>query len=213
MKGQFETLHHFSRLVQSTQVSLRSDGVLTLEQGLERAVEMLDYLKVSKKKAMLIGNGGSAAIASHQAVDLWRNAGLKAMAFNDSSMLTCIANDFGYANVFSQPIDMFCEPGDCLIAVSSSGKSANILQAVDKARSKGAHIVTFSGFSRENDLRLRGDLNFFLPSQSYGIVEVGHLLLLHAVIDEFVHRTKSEKSETHDARAQKRSLQPDAAHT
>jgi len=210
MSHGFQTLEHFSRLVRASQVTMGEGGVMSLEEGMERALQTFELIKARQKKVLLIGNGGSAAVASHQAVDLWRNAGMRALAFSDASMLTCIANDFGYQDVYSQPIDMLCDPGDCLIAISSSGKSTNILQAVDKARAKGAGVISFSGFSRENELRSRGDLNFYLPSTSYGIVEVGHLLLLHSIIDEFVQRTKKP---SHDTRIPNRPFSTDAAHT
>lgn len=210
MSPGFQTLEQFSRLVRASQVSLGEGGVLSLEDGMERALQTFELIKARGRKILLIGNGGSAAVASHQAVDLWRNAGVRALAFSDASMLTCIANDFGYGQVFAQPIEMLCDSGDCLIAISSSGKSQNILQAVDKARAKGAGIISFSGFSRENELRSRGDLNFYLPSTSYGIVEVGHLLLLHSIIDEFVQRTKKP---SHDARIPNRPISTDVAHS
>ncbi len=76
----------------------------------------------ANKKVILIGNGGSAAIASHQAVDLWKNGGIRATAFNDTSLLTCVGNDFGYEHVFAKPIEQFADKGDLLIAVSNSGK-------------------------------------------------------------------------------------------
>ena len=137
MSPGFQTLEQFSRLVRASQVSLGEGGVLSLEDGMERALQTFELIKARGRKILLIGNGGSAAVASHQAVDLWRNAGVRALAFSDASMLTCIANDFGYGQVFAQPIEMLCDSGDCLIAISSSGKSQNILQAVDKARAKG----------------------------------------------------------------------------
>ena len=83
------------------------------------------------KKVIMIGNGGSAAIASHLSTDLWKNGGIRAMAFNDTSLLTCAANDFGYSEVFAQPTLRFADPGDLLIAISSSGKSPNILNGVE----------------------------------------------------------------------------------
>ena len=82
------------------------------------------------------GNGGSAGIASHLSLDFWKNANVKAMAFNDSSSLTALGNDIGYDFVFSKAIEMFAKPGDMLIAISSSGNSQNIINAVNLAKEK-----------------------------------------------------------------------------
>src|SRR3989338_8519824 len=120
---------------------------LQIDAALERSVNMIIEQAKNKKKIILIGNGASAAMASHMAVDFWKNAGIRAIAFNDASGLTCISNDFGYKHVFEKPIEMFSEPGDILIAISSSGKSENILLAAKTAKSNGLIAITLSGFS------------------------------------------------------------------
>jgi D-sedoheptulose 7-phosphate isomerase len=132
---------------------------------------------------MFIGNGGSAGIASHLAIDYSKNGSLRAMAFNDAAALTCLSNDLGYDRVFSEQIALHARPGDLLVAISSSGASANILNAVKTARAAGVSIVTLSGFSPENPLRRTGDVNFFVRSNAYGFVEVAHLAVCHAVLD------------------------------
>lgn len=134
-------------------------------------------------KIMIVGNGGSAGIASHMAIDHSKNGQLRAMAFNDPSALTCIANDYSYAEVFSKQIEFHARPGDVLIAISSSGKSQNILNAVDTAKKMGVFAITYSGFNAENPLRTKGDFNFFVEAKEYGFVEVAHLALIHAILD------------------------------
>lgn len=156
---------------------------LSLQAGIEQAIDKILAAKAKSAKVILIGNGGSAAIASHQAMDLWRSCGVRAIAFNDAVQLTCLGNDFGYENIFSRPIQMFAEEGDILIAVSSSGRSANILGAVQAAREKKCVVITFSGFAPDNPLRASGDLNFYIDSHAYGFVEVSHLTLIHALSD------------------------------
>lgn len=135
------------------------------------------------KKVMLIGNGGSASIASHTAIDLSKNAGVRAMAFNDAAALTCLANDYGYEEVFAKQIEMHGQCGDALIAISSSGASANILKAAAIAREREIYVVTFSGFKADNPLRRKGHINFYVPSSSYGVVELSHHIILHAITD------------------------------
>jgi D-sedoheptulose 7-phosphate isomerase len=134
-------------------------------------------------KIMFIGNGGSAGICSHLAIDFSKNGGLRSMAFNDPSVLTCLGNDLGYENVFAKQIEFHGRSGDLLVAISSSGRSPNILRAVKAVRAANCKVVTFSGFTTDNDLRSAGDINFFVQSKEYGFVEVAHLALCHAVLD------------------------------
>lgn len=134
-------------------------------------------------KIMFIGNGGSAAIASHMATDYAKNGGLRATAFNDGAALTCLTNDLGFDAVFRHQIEMHARPGDLLVAISSSGRSANILAGVDAARARDCRVATLSGFDPDNPLRGSGDVNFYVPSHEYGFVEITHLSLCHAVLD------------------------------
>lgn len=156
---------------------------LGLNEGIAAACRLVGAIAGTGKKVIFIGNGGSAAIASHMAVDFWKNGGIKATAFNDSSLLTCLSNDFGYEQVFARPIETFAEAGDLLIAISSSGNSPNILNGVKAARERGLKIITLSGFKPENKLSSLGDLNFFVPSEEYGPVEVLHQFICHYILD------------------------------
>jgi D-sedoheptulose 7-phosphate isomerase len=130
-----------------------------------------------------VGNGGSSAIASHMATDYSKNGDVRAMALNDSSMLTCLGNDLGYDRVFAKQIELYARPDDLVIAISSSGRSANILNAVKAARAAKCAVVTFSGFTADNPLRRLGDINFYVASDRYGFVEIGHLTICHAILD------------------------------
>ena len=134
-------------------------------------------------KLMFIGNGGSAGICSHMATDYTKNGRIRSLAFNDGSFLTCLGNDFGYEHTFSKQVEFHGQDGDMLIAISSSGKSPNIINAVNTAKSLNISVITLSGFEPCNPLRKIGDLNFYLQDSNYGFVEVGHLALLHAVLD------------------------------
>lgn len=136
-----------------------------------------------RKKLMFIGNGGSAAISSHQALDFSLNCGIKARAFNDPCFLTCMANDFGFENVFAKQILLVAEKGDVLAAISSSGKSPNILKGVEVAREKGCRIITMSGFNPNNPLRKKGDINLYVASDSYRFVEACHYLYWDFILE------------------------------
>ena len=150
---------------------------------IERAAEFLLEIDAEANKIMLVGNGGSAAIASHIAVDLCKTCGIRAMALNDPSMLTCLSNDYSFDEVFSKQVEYHTEPNDALIAISSSGKSKNILNAVRTAAPLGANLITLSGFESDNPLREMGTINFYVPSMEYGVVEIAHLTILHAIAD------------------------------
>lgn len=181
--------------VQSGISVTRRDGrALDLEEGLAKGIAMMQHCARSRHKLIFIGNGGSAGIASHQAVDYWKNGGIEAIAFNDASLLTCIGNDYGYDRVFAEPIRRFAKPGDLLIAISSSGRSPNILRAVEAADDMRCGALTLSGFDATNALRGLGELNFHVPSHAYGIVEVTHLSLLHAMLDDLISRKGSRES-------------------
>jgi len=134
-------------------------------------------------KLIFVGNGGSAAIASHMATDYSKNGGVRSLALNDASMLTCLGNDLGYDRVFAKQIELHARKGDLVIAISSSGRSANILNAVDAAAAAGCAIATMSGFTPDNPLRRKGEWNFYVASDRYGFVEIGHLTICHAVLD------------------------------
>ncbi|MEW6172083.1 MAG: SIS domain-containing protein [Bacillota bacterium] len=178
----------FQRTLERTEVQTGDGTSLEFNDGAELAIGIIQAQTSLGKKLIFIGNGGSAGIASHMAIDFWKNGGMRAVAFNDGALLTCIGNDYGYAHVFGKPIAMFAESGDILIAISSSGKSENILRGVESGRATGCKVITLSGFSCDNPLRRLGDLNFYVPVSHYGFVEVGHQMLLHAVLDIIIER-------------------------
>lgn len=134
-------------------------------------------------RIFFIGNGGSAAIASHQAIDYCKNGGKKAMSLNDASALTCLGNDYGFEFVFSKQIEYHASPWSLLIAISSSGKSQDILNGVSAAREIGCKVITLSGFDPKNPLRRMGDVNFHVASDDYGHVEITHLSILHSMVN------------------------------
>lgn len=142
------------------------------------------------KKTMIMGNGGSAAIASHVATDLSKNAKIRAVCFNDASLITCLSNDYGYSEWMAKAIRLYGDEGDLAIFISSSGKSSNITKAAKAARSKDIKVVTFTGFDADNPLRQEGDLNFWLDSHAYNVVENIHQVWLLAVCDAIIGKAE-----------------------
>ncbi|HEY5999297.1 MAG TPA: SIS domain-containing protein [bacterium] len=165
---------------------------LGLDPGFARAVDLLVAAGTACATVHFVGNGGSAAIASHGAVDFF-NAGVRSRAFNDGSLLTCLANDFGYEEVFARPLALVASPGDVLVAISSGGRSRNILAAAAAARRGGCAVVTLSGFDADNPLRALGDLNFHVPSHSYGLVECLHQTICHGFHDLYMERVHGRR--------------------
>ena len=176
-------LADLSRLFEAVEASAAGDARMEVDAAVAAAVDMLGELRRSGRKAMLIGNGGSAAIVSHMQNDLFKMVGLRALVFTEQPLLTALSNDDGYDTVFRQPVSRWAEPGDLLIAVSSSGESNNIVTAVAAARERGCKTVTFSGFKPGNRLRQMGDLNFYVPMVNYGYVELTHSILGHCISD------------------------------
>lgn len=176
----FKTL---GELPLKTVVTDDKGATLPVEHAYAIAIKNIRDTHDRGNKLMFIGNGGSAGIASHCAIDYSKNGGIRSTAFNDGAALTCLANDLGYENVFAKQIELHAREGDLLMAISSSGKSANILKGVEAARARGCGVYTFSGFTGSNPLRLSGDLNFYVGDGEYGFVEITHLALIHSLLD------------------------------
>ncbi len=167
----------------SAQVSAAGVDEISMDEGMARVRAAMSRIVRGPNKVMFIGNGGSAGIAGHMAIDFSKNGGVRSLTFNDASSLTCLGNDLGYDQVFAKQVEMLGTDGDVLIAISSSGESKNILNAVEAARARGCFVVTLSGFSDSNALRKTGDVNFYVKSGAYGFVETAHQAILHAILD------------------------------
>jgi len=151
-----------------------------------RLKELLWATQAAGRKTILVGNGGSAAIASHCAVDLTKNAKIRCVNFNEADLITCLANDYGYEQWVVKALDAYGDAGDVVILISSSGQSKNMVNAARHARALGFAVVTFTGFSPDNPLRALGQLNVWVDSRAYNIVEMTHQAWLLAVCDLLV---------------------------
>lgn len=140
----------------------------------------------SARRVIFIGNGGSNSICSHMMEDFIKVGRKPAIAFTDPALITCFANDYGYPEAIREWLRVIHQPGDLLYAISSSGESANILQAARYIKEQGDKVITLTGFQPENSLSQIGDLNFRVPVKSYGIVECFHQTLIHMVLDIMV---------------------------
>lgn len=179
-------------LLDASQVTDRSGAPIPQSDAFLTARDRLLSIRSKVNKVMVVGNGGSAAIASHMQTDLAHSLGIRALVFTEPSTLTAQANDHGYEVAYRNLAQLWTEPGDLLVAISSSGRSPNILNACEAARAKGASLITFSGFGSNNPLRALGDLNFYVSSSEYGAVESSHAVLIHHLTDLILASIKQE---------------------
>jgi D-sedoheptulose 7-phosphate isomerase len=159
---------------------------LSTGEAFARWVEMTRQTQDLGGSIYLIGNGGSAAIASHMATDACKNGHLRALAFNDPAMLTATANDLAFDQVFALPVQRLGRAGDLLISISSSGNSLNIVRALEAARELGLAVVTLSGMRFDNRSRALGLINFYVPLPRYGWVESAHQIVMHHWLDQYL---------------------------
>ena len=158
------------------------------EQAMQCLVKVFTDIKEAGKQVFFIGNGGSAAIAGHMTADFMKNGGMKTYSLYDNSVTTCMGNDYGYEYIFSRPLEFLGTEGDLLVAVSSSGNSQNIVNAVEVAERKNMKVITFSGFEWENKISRKGMYNVYVPVSHYGMVESIHNLILQQIVDEILER-------------------------
>jgi D-sedoheptulose 7-phosphate isomerase len=162
-------------------------------EALHLAFKMIALTRFQNGIVYVIGNGGSAGIASHFSTDLIKSLGIPSQTFYDSNLMTCLSNDWGYEKVFSYPLEKLLKPQDLLVAISSSGKSPNIVKAAEMANSRKAAVITLSGFLAENPLRKLGHLNYWIDRSDYGLVETAHFFLLHTIIDLWHQQAGEQK--------------------
>ena len=142
--------------------------------------------KLNSGKVIVIGNGGSAAIASHVAIDLTKAANIRSINFNEASLLTCLSNDYGYESWVEKALDFYADNNDMVILISSSGQSKNIINGAKKALEIGIPLITLTGFSEDNPLNKLGNINFWADSSTYNIVESIHQMWLLSVVDYLI---------------------------
>ena len=176
--------------MESVQTYLRDVSEVLLQLPHDRIADVIAVLEQARaegRRIFLFGNGGSAATASHIAVDLIKGTArpgrprLKVMALNDGiPTLTAYANDYGYETVFAGPLEALAEPGDVAIAISGSGNSPNVLRAMDVARERELVTVGLTGF-QGGKLKGKVDICVIVPSESMQQIEDAHLVILHAI--------------------------------
>tara|TARA_B100000780_G_C21091591_1_gene439953 strand:- start:238 stop:795 length:558 start_codon:yes stop_codon:yes gene_type:complete len=167
---------------------------INVNKQLIKLKEICIKAKKNNSKLMLAGNGASSSIASHAANDFTKQAKVKAVCFTDSSLITAYANDYGYENWLAKAIESYYSKDDLVILISSSGSSKNIVNAALKAKKLGLKVITFSGFSDDNQLKKIGDINFWVPSKAYNIIENTHSIWITTVVDMILGKAEYDVS-------------------
>lgn len=160
-----------------------SDSIVALESAAELAGEALVAALGAGHKVLTFGNGGSSAEASHLAEELvgrFRKTRRPFPAISlsaDSATVTCISNDFGYDAVFERQIEAFAQPGDVAVALTTSGKSENVLRALRLARQRGVVTIALTGAAGLSGAE--ADHVLAVPSTDGALVQEVHLMLIH----------------------------------
>ena len=164
------------------------------EEITEKIVKVKNILvenNKNNKKIMIFGNGGSAAIASHFSVDLTKNAKIRCFNFNESDLITCFSNDYGYEKWVEKAVSFYGDKGDILIIISASGKSKNMINGCEEARRKKfSHIITFTGLDKGNPVSKLGDINFWINSKAYNYIENIHQIWLLTIVDLIIGKSE-----------------------
>ena len=170
------------------------NSAIKIEENIEKqfykALNLFLKLKKNKKKILIFGNGGSAAIASHFSVDMTKIGKIRSVNFNECDLLTCFSNDYGYENWVKKCIEFYADKTDLIILISSSGESKNMINAAKFAKAKKIKLITFTGFNKSNKLKKYGNLNFWVDSKIYNHIENTHQYWLLSLTDLAHFRNK-----------------------
>jgi len=172
-----------------------SINTTVLSVSLDKLIEISSLVidaATKENKIIIVGNGGSAAMASHVAVDFTKAARVRAVNFNEADLITCFANDYGYDQWVVEALKAYADPEDLIILISSSGRSANIINGALQARKMGLKVITLSGFANQNPLRKLGDIELWANSSQYNVVEMSHHIWLLAIVDYVIAANTKE---------------------
>jgi D-sedoheptulose 7-phosphate isomerase len=163
-------------------------AAVPIEEAFARWVAMTHDVQQRDAQLFIIGNGGSAAMASHMVTDALVIARMRALALNDPTTLTAAANDFSFDQTFTTQLERLGRAGDLVVAVSQSGNSPNIVRAVEASRERGLGTITLSAMRPDNRCRAAGDLNFYVPLARYGLAQSAHQVILHYWFDQYLNQ-------------------------
>ena len=173
--------NNFKNYINSINASL-----LDVPEGLiKKSIDLINLTKNRNGKVYIVGNGGSASIASHVSVDFAKVSRIQSSTFNNSNLVTCFANDYGYENWVKEAIKAYTNKNDMMILISSSGTSKNIVNAAKFCKKNSIDLITLSGFKKNNPLSKLGKINFYINSNQYNFIEMSHHIILVYLVDIF----------------------------
>ena len=172
-------------------IEVKQKAMLALAEPISTAITIITDCLREQGKVLSCGNGGSAADAQHFSAELlnrfeMERPGLAAVALTtDSSTLTSIANDYAYDQIFSKQVAALGRPGDCLLAISTSGNSPNVLAAVDAAHETGMHVIAMTGRDGGSigGALQEGDVEIRVPDERTARIQEVHLVVIHCLCD------------------------------
>ena len=162
-------------------------------KNFQLTINLIEKTKKNNGKIIIVGNGGSSSIASHISVDFTKVAKIKSLTFNNSNLITCFANDYGYDKWVVEAIKSYANKNDILILISSSGTSKNIINAAKYCKKKSINLITLSGFKKNNSLSKYGNINFHINSNQYNFIEMSHHIILVYLVDYFAKNKLTNK--------------------
>jgi D-sedoheptulose 7-phosphate isomerase len=191
MSKQWEqNIQALSDILKNISIQDSFSNALMPDAAIQKWKKLTLKIRESDQAIFFIGNGASASMASHFAVDVAKNAGIRTNVFTDTALMTALANDLCYEEVYAEPLRWNMKAGDMLVAISSSGNSPNIVRAVKTAQNLNGTIITLSAMGEDNAIRKLGDLNFYVPAQTYGLAETAHAAILHYWMDTIEYSSK-----------------------
>lgn len=180
-----------SKCLDALVVTDKEGQTIDTEEGMERWYALTETLHNNNNTMYFAGNGASAMMASHMAADASKNGGFRALAFNDQALMTAVSNDISYEQSFAMPLKRFANKNDVLVTISSSGNSPNVIYAIKVAMEMEMFVVTLSGMKPDNKSRQIGDLNFYVPAETYGLAECSHQSILHCWLDVYMENQEA----------------------
>lgn len=165
-----------------------------LEQKLIEFESLATNIQGKGAKIVFAGNGASASISSHGAVDFSKQGKVRAITFNEPNLITCLSNDYGYENWVAEALKLYADKEDLVVLISVSGESKNLIKGAQQAKALGLKVVTFTGRYKNNMLGQLGDINFWVDSHAYNIVECIHMIWITSVIDKLIGSATYEVS-------------------
>ncbi len=148
--------------------------------------ELASQVRDRGRKLIFAGNGASASLAEHGAVDFTKQGKTRAVTFHDTNLITCFANDYGYDHWMAKALEHHADDGDAVVLISVSGRSPSVVNAAKYAHANNLPVVAFTGRDTGSPLAQGALINFHVESHAYNIVECIHAIWLTATIDYLI---------------------------